>query len=528
MVCIANVTCSYRLHTERIHNLNNWKGRDSRMDYFEKCSPESQGIESQGIIRMLEGFQERGLEIHSVMIVRNEKCCATGWWKPYESEYPHSLYSFSKTLTSIAIGFAVQEGKLRLDEKLTDLFADEISFEPSENMKKATVCHLLTMSCGHATDFEDFSEDWVENFLKREFVYEPGSTFIYNTGGTNMLAAILKKKTGQNITEFLYHRFLEPLGITHLSCIVLPDKNHVELAGGGMHLTTEEMAKVSLFLLNKGAWEGRQLLSRKWFDQACARLVETNHVFADRMESSNGYGYQIWQGSRQGSYRAEGAFGQFGLVYPDLNLVISLTAAVAQFRVQEIFDVINWEFLPAVCDKVLPECGNSAVLENMLKNLSIPVMRGDRNPFMEKKLENKVFLTTAADKEQGCSSLEILIGGGTLYPLTEGEITRMSFSFEEKLLKWKVWENGKVMELAAAMEGSFEKTKLDGKIYGATARWRSVNSLEIEARRLDSLSGARIIFRFQELLLELTADDTLVEVGGASNYPRRTAKFRME
>lgn len=85
MVCIANVTCSYRLHTERIHNLNNWKGRDSRMDYFEKCSPESQGIESQGIIRMLEGFQERGLEIHSVMIVRNEKCCATGWWKPYES-----------------------------------------------------------------------------------------------------------------------------------------------------------------------------------------------------------------------------------------------------------------------------------------------------------------------------------------------------------------------------------------------------------------------------------------------------------
>ena len=496
------------------------------MEYFEQTAPQSVGVGPKGIIRVLERIRKSGMEIHSLMVVRHGKCCAAGWWAPYGSEYVHPLYSFSKTLTSVAVGFAVQEGKLGLDEKLVDIFPDETPEEPSENLKKVAVRHLLTMSCGHGEDFMDFSENWIENFLRKEFVYEPGTTFIYNTGGTNMLAAILKKKTGCDVTEYLRPRLLDPLGIRELPCIVLPDKYHTQLGGGGMRMKTEDMAKFAVFLLNKGMWEGKQLLNRAWFDQACARLVETRHVFGDGRESSNGYGYQIWQGSRPGSYRAEGAFGQCGLAYPDLDLAVAVTAAVEQSRVQEIFDIINEELLPAVQDGPLPDTDDSGMLSDMLKDLRIPVLRGDRNPSAERRLKDREYCAEKKPGEEGCSSLEILIGGGNLYPLTGGEITRMSFSFEDRAMVWKVWENQRIIELKAGMDGSFARTGWDGNDYAACARWRDISSLELEARRLDSLSGVRIIFRFEGDSLSLEADETLIAEGGASNYPKHVTRFR--
>ena len=171
---------------------------------FEKVSPESQGLRSEGILEFIGRMKQESIELHRMSVLRHGKLCFECCWAPYDRETPHIMYSFSKSLTAAAIGFAEQEGVLSLDEKLIDIFPEESPEDPSENLKKADIRSLLTMSCGHETGLSwadrDPDPDWIRAFLHHEFKYEPGTTVMYNTACTNMLCAILGKKTGQQPT----------------------------------------------------------------------------------------------------------------------------------------------------------------------------------------------------------------------------------------------------------------------------------------------------------------------------------------
>ncbi len=180
---------------------------------LQHVTPESVGIPSAAVTAMLEELYAQGIEMHSFMLLRHGKVCAEGAWKPYAMDEPHIMFSFSKSLTSTAIGFAVQEGILSLDDRLVELFPDKIPENPSENLQKCCVKHLLMMGCGHETEIAwgpNQENDWIADFLSHPFVYEPGTHFLYNTAGTNMLCAILQKKTGLSLTEFLKPRLFGP------------------------------------------------------------------------------------------------------------------------------------------------------------------------------------------------------------------------------------------------------------------------------------------------------------------------------
>ena len=215
---------------------------------LERVSPESVGISSKSILEFLRRAREACVEMHGLMVLRHGKVCAEGWWAPYGPQYKHSMFSFSKTLTATAIGFAEQEGLLSLEEKLVDIFPDRCPENPSENLRKADIYSLLTMSCGHENEIsaqEDASPDWISAFLHHDFPYAPGTMFQYNTPGTNMLAAILRRKTGMGLTEFLEPRLLAPLGIENARCLRLAVG--VERGGAGYFLSTEDMARVAQF-----------------------------------------------------------------------------------------------------------------------------------------------------------------------------------------------------------------------------------------------------------------------------------------
>ena len=243
------------------------------MGYFKDVTPESVGISSKGIMKFLDRMEQNQIELHSFMVIRHGQCAAKGWWKPYDEKFRHPLYSFSKSLTATAIGFAQQEGILSVDEKIVDIFPELLPEHPSEYLKKITLHHLLIMGCGHETEISDNSENWISTFLHHPVLHEPGTFYKYNTAGTNMLAAVLRRKTGQNVTEFLKPRLLEPLGITSLTCALLGDGT--ELGGGGMKMVTEDMAKFTYFLSRQGEWEGKQLLRKEWFERACHKQIET-------------------------------------------------------------------------------------------------------------------------------------------------------------------------------------------------------------------------------------------------------------
>ncbi len=495
------------------------------MEYFERVSPEAVGIESKGIRHFVADVEKKGIELHSLMVIRRGKCCAAHWWYPYGPEELHPLYSFSKTLTATAIGFAKQEGLLSLEEKLVDIFPEETPENPSAYLRQINLYHLLIMGCGHETEMEwDSSRDWIRNFMHHPVLHAPGTFFKYNTMGTNMLGAVLKKKTGQDITEFLRPRLLEPLGIRHIMCSRMEDRDQVENGGAGMKLATEDMAKFGYFLLSRGNWEGRQLLSEDWFDRACSKQIETAEDSEGHVkEWANGYGYQCWMGTLPGSFRADGAYGQFAFVYPSLDMVVVTTTATEQ--TQSLVDSMMEFLLPGVKEGQVPGSPESAALRDGLSGLRIHAMMGDKNPVMEEKLNGKIFETTARSGEEGCSPMETLIGGAGLFDAVEGELQKMSFSFSEDSVTWKVWENGKKKEITASLAGDFHINTCDGLRYGACARWRSLTALEMEIRRLDAISGARLIFRFVKDALTLEADDTLIMASGLGMTPRRTVAF---
>lgn len=496
------------------------------MEYFKRVTPESVGIDSKGILDFLDSVKRKGIELHSFMVVRHDQCAAAGWWKPYGPEYLHPLYSFSKTFTATAIGFARQEGLLSLNEKLVDLFPEQLSENPSENLKKVTIHHLLCMGCGHETELMDRSENWISLFLNHPFMHEPGTFYKYNTPGTNMLAAIIKKKTGMNVTEYLRPRLLEPLGITDLVCAKLPDG--VELGGGGMKLHTEGMAKFVSFLLHRGCWEGKRLLEDNWFDLATVKQIETagdsdNHI----KDWAWGYGYQCWICVLPNSYRADGAYGQFGFVFPTLDTVVITTMSTEQ--TQTFVDILNDKLLPAIGDEKLPESDEAKVLEHVLANLEIQPLLGDRNPDLERRLTGKVFVSAGKDREDICSGLENLIGGaGYFWYDPKNVIEKMWFTFEEDRIIWNVFEDGQKKVIVVPLDGRFEYSECDNIIYAATGRYRSLNSIEMEIRRVDAISGVRLIFKFTENGLSIEAEDTLITVGGLGIADRKTCPFIAE
>lgn len=477
------------------------------MSYFERTTPEAVGMHSKSVLRFIKYVEDKNIELHSLMIIRHGKCCASGWWAPYGPEYLHPMCSFSKSVTSIAVGFAEQEGLLRLEEKIADIFPEYLPENPTQELMHVQLQHLLTMSCGHDTETEAMGEDWIREFLSNPFRHEPGTFFRYNTAGTNMLAAVLKKKTGQNVTEYLRPRLLDPLGIRNIFCDCLPGPEAVEIGGGAMKLCTEDMAKIAYFLLKKGMWEGKQLLRESWFERACSKQIETKGDADGHVgDWACGYGYQFWMCAHPKAFRADGAFGQFGIVFPDLNMIVVTTAATEQ--TQELMDSIQRYFIPETTDDRIEKNSLAQVLEEKLSFLNILPLQGKRQQETEARIHDRIYF--AEESEEYCSSMEILVGGVALYHVEEGKITKMSFTFSEDMVTWNLWEGEERKQLMGDFRGRFQISRCGDCLYGASAGWSDENTLQIEIRRLDAISGARINFRFEGNRLTLDSQDTLL------------------
>lgn len=489
------------------------------MSYFENVAPEVVDIKGNAVPDFLAAVATNGLELHSLKVIRHGKCIASTWFAPYGPDYMHPIYSFSKSFTAAAIGFAKQEGILSLDEKIADLFPDECPEDANENLLNSTIHDVLCMGCGHDQEICDIEcSTWISDFMNQPFVHKPGTHFEYNTAGTNILSAIITKKTGLSLMEFLRPRLFEPLGIKDIECYVQPDELHTCHGGGGMKTTTENMARFTYFMLKDGVWEGEHLL-KNWYELAAVKQIDTKPD-ADN-EWKNGYGYQCWMGSRPGSFRADGAFGQFGFVFPDLDLIIIMTSATEQ--TQTLIDCM-YEHIIA---NVLPDgtlSGTCTDLSELLSIQKLPALSGSRNPSYEVIFSRKPFVAMESDIKM--NSFETLIGGCGLFDLPDDtSISEMRFSFDETTVTWTVVDGGITKSITAALNNTFHLCEDHGQTYAATARWRALNALEMEIRPLTALSGVRLIFRLDRDVLHIEADDTLITAGGLGMYDKTLVDF---
>jgi CubicO group peptidase (beta-lactamase class C family) len=313
-----------------------------------RSTPEAEGVSSAAVRTFVEAANTKVDTMHSFMLLRHGKVVAECWWAPEAADKTHVLYSLSKSFTSTAAGLAVAEGKLNIEDPVLKFFPEDAPPSPSDNLKAMRVKDLLTMSCGHQTEPKLKKEEpWVRTFLAQPVTHPPGTHFLYNSSGTYTCSAIVQKVTGQTVLDYLKPRLFEPLGIEDAQWTMSPQG--ISAGGWGLFLRTEDIAKFGQLYLQKGQWNGKQLVPAAWVEQATSKQVSNG---SDPVKDwTQGYGFQFWR-CRHNAYRGDGAFGQFCVVLPDQDAVVAITADTKdmQGELNLVWDLL----LPGLQKEALP------------------------------------------------------------------------------------------------------------------------------------------------------------------------------
>jgi CubicO group peptidase (beta-lactamase class C family) len=317
-----------------------------------RSTPEEQGISSEAVRSFLEAADKQINTLHSFMLVRHGHVIAEAWWKPESAEKRHVLWSLSKSFTSTAVGLAIEEGKISLEDPVLKFFPEESPAEPSDQLRKMRVRDLLTMSGGHDVEpkFDLEAGPSVKGFLSHPVTHEPGTYFRYNTPGTYMLSAIVTKATGQTVLDYLTPRLFEPLGIENPEWGTTGEG--YSFGGYGLFIRSEDIAKFGQLYLHKGQWNGRQILPATWVAAATKKQVENDKAPSGRTSDwQQGYGFQFWR-CQNNAFRGDGRDGQICLVMPDQDVVIAITANTGQMQTE--LDLVWEKLMPAFGEKPLP------------------------------------------------------------------------------------------------------------------------------------------------------------------------------
>ena len=287
---------------------------------FVRATPESQGISSDlfaALLRELDASKDT--EMHHFMALRHGKVICECNFAPYPKGMWHITHSMCKSITGMAIGMLIEEEKLKLDENIYDIFSDHINAFSKIFRPVITVENLLTMTSGVTFNESGIvsGNDWLGSFLNASVNGKPGTEFQYNSLNTYVLSAIVTKRTGETLTEYLTPRLFGPLGITKYYWETCP--KGITKGGWGLFLCAEDMAKLGQLYLQRGKWNGQQLVSEYWIEISTARHLKTQN-------DTYGYGYQLWMEQRPGSFEYNGMLGQNVIIYPDMDMVLVTNA----------------------------------------------------------------------------------------------------------------------------------------------------------------------------------------------------------
>lgn len=339
---------------------------------FARATPESQGISSDlfaALLRELDASKDT--EMHHFMALRHGKVICECNFAPYPKGMWHITHSMCKSITGMAIGMLIEEEKLKLDENIYDIFPDHINAFSKIFRPVITVENLLTMTSGVTFNESGIvsGNDWLGSFLNASVNGKPGTEFQYNSLNTYVLSAIVTKRTGETLTEYLTPRLFGPLGITKYYWETCP--KGITKGGWGLFLCAEDMAKLGQLYLQRGKWNGQQLVSEYWIEISTARHLKTQN-------DTYGYGYQLWMEQRPGSFEYNGMLGQNVIIYPDMDMVLVTNAGNKEMFQDCIMLNIIRKYFPVNYHPadVLPE---NPLSYSLLKRLCGELENGENN-----------------------------------------------------------------------------------------------------------------------------------------------------
>lgn len=481
---------------------------------FMRVTPESVGIDSRDIEWLLDQLESGFTEPHGLMIMRHGKICAEGWWNPYAPGIRHGLQSHSKTYAATAIGIAYTEGIVKLDERIIDIFPEYAPEQPSENLKRLTVHDVLCMGCG-MDEMPMATEHWIRDFLHTPVNHTPGTTYMYNSVGSSILSAIIVKKTGMSMHEYLKPRLYDKIGIFSDNHRWMKMPDGCEVGGGGLFATTEDNLRLMKLYADGGVWEGERILDDEYVKRATtlqnesATEAKNNPLAKDNFV---GYGYQIWMCRPNGVYRADGAMGQFTIVVPDKDMIIAITEnASGAHWAQTTLDVM-WEFLERI-EKHPAKAENtekSECLKNRMGRLALPNPKYAPYSPIAENIEGRQWRVLAGDfYMEDVGVAQHMSGCEMPQPI---DVFCFHFTSDEIVMDW---ENREEKErLVIATDGSRRHNTLPGRLISQvllSGAWISENKLEVKARYIETCKEETLLFTFEEKKLKIT--NSTIEFG---------------
>jgi len=484
------------------------------------ATPGEAGVSKKALAELMREVIESGHELHSIMVVRHGQVAYEGYRAPYGPSFPHMLYSVSKSITSIAVGYAVEEGRFRLEDKVADLLPELRDYDTHENLEKLTVRHLITMSAGKKISFmvDRTKKQWIKDYGLGAWDYAPGEGFSYVNENIYLLCAIVHRVTGACVTDYLMPRLFEPLGIAR------PywenDGCGVETGGWGLFLRLEDLTKIAMCYLDEGKFQGRQVIPAHWVRESSSKQVDSNP--GSDGNGSYGYGYCFWRNKIPGSFRMDGMFGQFALIFPENDACVVTNGG--QLDMDALQNTLL-KYIPALfeeCEEediaipalpaypVLPAAPRSAALEKQLNGRCIrfpnAVQRVARAVGFPPGIMPAMIFFMSADKAGGIDRVHLRFGGD-----------RVKFS----------WSEGRERNtVLCGMAGRAYKSKitLGGVefVLACSAAWQD-GELHMQLRAVNSVAERRLRFQFRgqsvRMLMSSNPDLHLM-VGGAANAVR--------
>ena len=481
---------------------------------FMRVTPESVGIDSGDIEWLLDQLESGFTEPHGLMIMRHGKICAEGWWNPYAPGIRHGLQSHSKTYAATAIGIAYTEGIVKLDERIIDIFPEYAPEQPSENLKRLTVHDVLCMGCG-MDEMPMATEHWIRDFLHTPVNHTPGTTYMYNSVGSSILSAIIVKKTGMSMHEYLKPRLYDKIGIFSDNHRWMKMPDGCEVGGGGLFATTEDNLRLMKLYADGGVWEGERILDDEYVKRATtlqnesATEAKNNPLAKDNFV---GYGYQIWMCRPKGVYRADGAMGQFTIVVPDKDMIIAITEnASGAHWAQKTLDVM-WKFLERIENHPAKEenTEKSECLKNRMGRLALPNPKCAPYSPIAANIEGRQWRVIDGDFYMEDVGVAQHMSGCELpQPI---DVFCFHFTSDEIVMDW---ENREEKErLVIATDGSRRHNTLPGRLISQvllSGAWISENKLEVKARYIETCKEETLLFTFEEKKLKIT--NSTIEFG---------------
>lgn len=468
----------------------------AQLNELQRSTPEAEGVPSQAIIALFDSITALPqTDIHSVMVLRHGKVIGEIYPAPFAPEYRHTMYSCSKTFVGAAVGLAIADNRLRLTDRVGAFFPELLPDSVSANLADMTVRNLLTMTSGITTDWNmrSLCSDWIRTYLAKP-VKTPGKQFEYDSMSTYLLSAIVQKVTGMTVLDYLKLKLFTPMNITEVAWEISPEG--VNTGGWGLHIQSESLAKFGQLLLNRGVWEGKQLLPASWVEQMTTKQMETG---------DDPYGYQMRLCEYPGASRADGALGQYILIIPDKEMVVVITECMLiDGRTQRR---LVWNrLLPEVTDKALIPGKDYKLLQKKQNAYQLPLVQGKANSSIAQKYAGK---RIALDENKyGWQSLSLQFKQKeVIMTVTDKEGAAYNLPFGYK--QWLKTSIAAYPPYSISPIGSFKGIEGPFWVAGSYA-WSSPATLQLKAHYVNWISALGISFRFEgdNVLLNITENYT--------------------